>query len=147
MIFQYLVVKHNEHQLEEALKVSKELGVDEIRFKTAQVYDYKNGNDLIPENEKYSRYKKTKKGDFILKNKLYNHCWRMWSSSVITFDGKLVPCCFDKDAKYQMGDLKEMSFRDIWNGDKYQSFRKRLFTNRQSIDICQNCTEGMEVTF
>ena len=139
------MVKHNEDQLEDAKKLSKELGVDEIRFKTAQVYDYKNGNDLIPENEKYSRYKKTKKGDFILKNKFYNHCWRMWSSSVITFDGKLVPCCFDKDAKYQVGDLQTNSFKEIWNSKPYQNFRKTILNNRRKIDICQNCTEGTKV--
>lgn len=145
MILQFLVVKHNEHQIDEAKKLSKEIGVDEIRFKTAQVYDYKNGNDLIPENEKYSRYKKTKKGDFVLKNKLYNHCWRMWSSSVITFDGKLVPCCFDKDAKYQIGDLHSSSFKEIWKNKSYQNFRKNILTNRNKIDICQNCTEGTKV--
>lgn len=58
IIFQFLVVKPNEHQVEDVKKLGKELGVDEVRFKTAQVYDYENGNDLIPENMKYSRYKK-----------------------------------------------------------------------------------------
>ena len=145
VIFQFLVVKHNEGQLTDAKKLSKELGVDEIRFKTAQVYDYKNGNRLIPENEKYARYKITKNGDFKLKNKLYNHCWRMWSSSVFTFDGKLVPCCFDKDAKHQIGNLQTHSFKTIWNSKVYQDFRKNILNNRKEIDICKNCTEGTKV--
>jgi len=145
VVFQFLVVKHNEDQLTDAKKLSKELGVDEIRFKTAQVYDYKKGNSLIPENEKYARYKKTKNGDFKLKNKLYNHCWRMWSSSVFTFDGKLVPCCFDKDAKHQIGNLQTHSFKTIWKSKVYQDFRKNILNNRKEIDICKNCTEGTKV--
>ena len=62
IIFQFLVVRQNEHQIESAIKLSKNLSVDEIRFKTAQLYDYKNGNPLMPTIEKYSRYKKSNNG-------------------------------------------------------------------------------------
>jgi len=48
VIFQFLVVKPNEHEIDEVLALGKEIGVDEVRLKTAQVYDYENGNDLIP---------------------------------------------------------------------------------------------------
>src|SRR5690606_14256719 len=47
VIFQFLVVKPNEHQIEDVKKLARELGVDEVKFKTAQVYDYENGNELI----------------------------------------------------------------------------------------------------
>tara|TARA_R110001592_G_scaffold68385_1_gene209587 strand:- start:1558 stop:2580 length:1023 start_codon:yes stop_codon:yes gene_type:complete len=145
VIFQFLVVKPNEHQIEEAKQLAKEMGVDEIRFKTAQLYDYKNGHELMPTIEKYSRYKKKKNGTFTLKNKMLNECWRMWSSCVVTWDGKIVPCCFDKDAKHQLGDLAQNSLKNIWQNNKYVAFRKALLTNRQAIDICQNCTEGTKV--
>lgn len=145
VIFQFLVVKPNEHQIEDAKQLATEMGVDEIRFKTAQLYNYKNGNELMPTIEKYSRYKKQKDGTFRLKNKMLNECWRMWSSCVVTWDGKIVPCCFDKDAKHQLGDLAQNSLKNIWQNDKYVGFRKALLTNRQAIDICQNCTEGTKV--
>lgn len=58
IVFQFLVVKPNEHQVEEVKKLGKELGVDDVWFKTAQVYDYESGNELIPTIQKYSRYKK-----------------------------------------------------------------------------------------
>lgn len=145
VIFQFLVVKPNEHQLEDAKKLAAELGVDEIRFKTAQVYDYKNGNPLIPTIEKYARYKKQTDGTYKLKNNMLNECWRMWSSCVITWDGKIVPCCFDKDAQHQLGDLKTHSLKQIWQNTDYVKFRKQLLLNRSAIDICQNCTEGTKV--
>jgi len=145
VIFQFLVVRPNEHQIEDAKKLANELGVDEIRFKTAQLYDYKNGNPLMPTNEKYARYKRQKDGTYRIKNKMLNECWRMWSSCVITWDGKVVPCCFDKDAKHQLGDLTQSKLENIWQNDNYLSFRQKLLTNRQEIDICQNCTEGTKV--
>lgn len=145
VVFQFLVVKPNEHQINEVYKLADELGVDEVKLKTAQVYDFENGNPLIPTNEKYSRYKKTASGKWEIKSKLLNQCWRMWSGCVITWDGLIVPCCFDKDAKHQLGDLKQNSFHEIWFSDKYNSFRKSVLKSRKEIDICTNCTEGTKV--
>jgi MoaA/NifB/PqqE/SkfB family radical SAM enzyme len=99
VILQFLVVKTNEHLIDEMKTLTADLGVDELRLKTAQFYNYENGNELIPDNEEYSRYTKTKSGRYVLKNKFSNHCWRMWSSAVVTSKGGIVPCCFDKDAK------------------------------------------------
>jgi radical SAM protein with 4Fe4S-binding SPASM domain len=146
IIFQFLVVKPNEHQVEAVKELGKEMGVDAVWFKTAQVYDYESDpNQLIPTNNKYSRYKKDAEGKVMVKNELQNHCWRLWHSPVITWDGLVVPCCFDKDARHQLGDLKGKPFKEIWNNDKYAGFRKSIMQSRKNIDICANCSEGTKV--
>lgn len=145
LIFQFLVLKHNEHETGKVKRIADAIGVDDVVFKTAQVYDYENGNQLVPSNEKYSRYRKNKDGTWKIKNKLLNHCWKMWHSCVITWDGKIVPCCFDKDAAHVMGDLKEKNLSEIWNHDSYRQFRSAILQNRSEIDICKNCTEGTKV--
>jgi radical SAM protein with 4Fe4S-binding SPASM domain len=146
IFFQFLVVKPNEHQIEDIKKLGAEIGVDEVRFKTAQVYDYENDpNNLIPVNEKYSRYKKGKDGKVKAKNKLANHCWKLWHANVITWDGMVVPCCFDKNATHQLGDLKGQSFKEIWHNKKYKKFRTDITDSRKNIDICANCSEGVSV--
>lgn len=146
VFFQFLVVKPNEHQIEDIKRLAKEVGVDEVRFKTAQVYDYKTDpNNLIPDNEKYSRYKKNADGSFSAKNKLANHCWKMQQGNVITWDGLVVPCCFDKDAMHQLGNLKNQSFKEVWHNENYQRFRRELMKSRKNIDICANCSEGVSV--
>ena len=145
VVFQFLVVKANEKDIPRLYQLAKEMGVDEVKLKTAQIYDYEHGSDLIPENPKYSRYKKNENGLFSIKNPLLNQCWKMWSSCVITWDGKVVPCCFDKDAKHVMGDLTKQSFEKIWNGEPYQNFRKSILRSRSEIEICKNCSEGLEV--
>lgn len=145
VIFQFLVVKPNEHEIDDVLALGKEIGVDEVRLKTAQVYDYENGNELIPTIDEYSRYKKNKDGKWSVKNKMVNSCWRMWQSCVITWDGGVVPCCFDKDATHQLGQLKDHDFKTIWKSAPYQNFRQSLLKSRSEIDICKNCTEGTKV--
>lgn len=143
--WQFLVVKPNEHQLEEAEQLAREYGVDKIAFKTAQIYDYELGSPLIPTRDKYSRYRLQADGTYAVKNKLLDHCWKMWSSCVITWDGKVVPCCFDKDAHYTMGNTFETSFRKIWHSDPYLNFRTTLLKGRSEIEMCRNCTEGTKV--
>ncbi|PWJ56772.1 radical SAM protein with 4Fe4S-binding SPASM domain [Dyadobacter jejuensis] len=145
VIFQFLVVKPNEHQIDEVKQLALEMGVDEVGLKTAQIYDYEEGSDLIPTIDKYSRYKKEKEGKYAIKNKFIDHCWKMWHSCVITWDGAVVPCCFDKDAEYKLGDMKQETFTQLWKGEKYRAFRASLIKSRSEIEMCKNCTEGTQV--
>jgi radical SAM protein with 4Fe4S-binding SPASM domain len=145
IIFQFLVVRPNEHQIPDIYRLAKEIGVDEVKLKTAQVYDYRNGNELIPTIYAYSRYRRKEDGTYAVKNKLLNHCWKLWHACVITWDGMVVPCCFDKDAVHRLGNLRESSFASIWQGSEYNQFRTMLLKGRDQIDICTNCTEGCKV--
>jgi len=145
VVFQFLVVRPNEHEVPEVMELAKKLGVDRVALKTAQLYDYKNGSELMPINDAYSRYRKQADGTYGIKNDWLNHCWKMWHSCVITWDGKVVPCCFDKDAHHVMGDLSTASFAEIWQGAAYAEFRRSLFSARSEIEMCRNCTEGTKV--
>lgn len=145
VIFQFLVVRPNEHQVEEVKMLAKQLGVDAVGLKTAQIYDYEHGSDLMPTQPQYSRYWQQADGTYAIKNRLLNHCWKMWHSCVITWDGQVVPCCFDKDAHHALGNISQHSFADIWSSEPYQQFRQTLLRSRGAIDICQNCTEGTKV--
>lgn len=145
LIFQFLAVKPNEHEIPQVFELGKEMGIDEVRIKSAQLYEFENGNPLMPENEKYSRYRKQADGTYKMKYKLGNHCWRMWSSSVLTWDGKVVPCCFDKDAKHVLGTVADNDFKTIWHHPQYNAFRNAVLRGRNDIEICKNCSEGSKV--
>lgn len=144
IVWQFVVFKNNEHQIKDVQKLALEYGVDELTIKTAQIYDFENAHDLVPQNQKYARYI-LKNGKYQIKNKLLNQCWRMWIACVITWDGKIVPCCFDKDAKYQVGNLLNSNFKTIWKSEPYIKFRQQILKSRSEIDICKNCTEGTKV--
>lgn len=145
VVWQFVVFKHNENQIEHIKQLGKKLGVDQISIKTAQVYDFENSAQFIPDNKSLSRYKKNASGQFEIKNKLLNHCWRMWQGCVVTWDGKVVPCCFDKDAQHTVGNMQTHSFDQIWHSADYQNFRYSVLTARKELDICKNCSEGTAV--
>jgi radical SAM protein with 4Fe4S-binding SPASM domain len=138
---QFLVNRQNEKQISAAKVFAKKAGVT-LRLKSMQITDNERLDYWLPENRKFARYKKIN-GIYKIKSRLGNNCLRLWLNPVITWDGKVVPCCFDKNADYIMGDLNQSSFRSVWNGEKYESFRNTLLKERKSIDICRNCTSGL----
>jgi radical SAM protein with 4Fe4S-binding SPASM domain len=120
--------------------------VDLVLLKTAQFYDYEaDPNQLIPVNGKYSRYKKNSDGVYQFKGNNANHCWRLWHDPVITWDGAVVPCCFDKDAQHRLGSLRQQSFKELWHNPDFKNFRSQVLQSRKNIDICANCSEGVKV--
>jgi radical SAM protein with 4Fe4S-binding SPASM domain len=136
---QFLVLGTNQHQLDDIKKLAKELNVDTLTLKSAQLSNVEN-NPFLTTEPGLSRYSNN---NFSIKSSLPNYCHRMWNSPVIPWNGIIIPCCFDKNADYSMGDLNKSSFKDVWNSEKYKSFRKEIFSNRHSIQMCCNCNEGL----
>lgn len=139
---QFLVMKQNEHELEAIKKLSKEIGVDRLLIKNIEVRNEKEAGIWLPQNDKYRRYHYD--GDrFEVKNKDKKSCPRPWLSTLINWDGSVVPCCFDKNGQYDMGNInQEKSFEEIWENESFRSFRKQLSADRQSIPMCHNCNQG-----
>lgn len=140
---QFLVMKHNEHQLPEVKKLAAEIGVDRLLIKNIEVHNTQEAKDWLPQNNKYRRYNFDGK-TLEVKNKSKKSCGRVWLSTLINWDGSVVPCCFDKNGDYELGNINsEKNLDQIWQGEKYNHFRKELNTNRDSIDICRNCNQGL----
>ncbi len=138
---QFLVMSHNEHQIKQMEIFANESGVDKLSFKTAQVYNFDAGSSIIPTLIEKSRYRQLPDGSWVMARKIRNRCHRIWSSLVVTWDGKVVPCCYDKNAEHQTGNLLEESLPAIWKNHIYSSFRSRVLSRRADIGICRNCGE------
>jgi radical SAM protein with 4Fe4S-binding SPASM domain len=138
---QFLVMSYNEHQVPEVRKLAKQLDVNKLTFKTMQVYDFENGSDFFPKQERFNRYRLGKDGKYHLKGRMKKCCWRQWSSVVISSTGDVLPCCFDKNGKYAFGNVFDHSFKEIWHGKKAFEFRQAILKHRNDIDICKNCIE------
>lgn len=55
----------------------------------------------------------------------------------ITPNGKVYPCCRGPE-ELEMGNVLENSFEEVWNGDRYQEFRRRMFAGEYP-DVCSTC--------
>ena len=139
IIAQFIVFRHNEHEVDDFRKLAKELGADKAEVKTAQFNEF-SGNEVEPPvNGRYGRYADADK--LLLKGKNYNHCWKSWMSMVFTWDGTALPCCYDKDGKYSLGKYEKGIFDDLWDGPKNERFRSLILHKKSEIDICSNCPD------
>ncbi len=141
---QMVVFAHNEHEIDLVRDFSRKIKADKFTLKSAQIYDYEEKTHLIPSDKSLSRYIQDEDG-WKINNKLENECWRAQSGCVVTWDGFMVPCCFDKDATYQLGNVLEDSVDEVFQGEKRQKFLQNIQSNRKAIDICTNCTEGKRI--
>jgi len=138
---QFLVNRQNESQIGEVKKFASEVNA-RLTLKSMQVLDLSRAEDWQPERESFNRYIKDN-GRFIIKSRLRNRCLRLWLNPVVTWDGKVIPCCFDKNGDHILGDLNHESFKEIWQGEKAKRFRQTLLDGRSKIEICRNCTTGL----
>jgi radical SAM protein with 4Fe4S-binding SPASM domain len=139
---QFIVNRMNEHQITAVKQFAKKMKVS-LSLKSMQIINKADIEKWLPVKRKFRRYE-MKDGEYVIKSSFPDRCARLWFNPVITWDGKVIPCCFDKDAEHIMGDLNQDSFREIWDGPKYRIFRKSILSGRHMIEICRNCTSGLK---
>lgn len=135
ILIQFLVFSHNQHQMKLARKLAKQLGADVFSVKIPQILDPARPEKVFPARGKWSRYSSSKQ------HQTHKPCHRMWTSPVITWDGFMLPCCFDKNAAYSYGNLNQSSFWEVWKGEKAMLFRQKVFYQIPSPEICLTCIE------
>jgi MoaA/NifB/PqqE/SkfB family radical SAM enzyme len=72
----------------------------------------------------------------------WHSCTRPWRLTYIQANGDVSPCCFapftGKDGGPILGNIFEQPLEEIWQGPKYQEFR-RAFLTRQPPQCCEGC--------
>lgn len=141
IILGFILMKHNENQLDGFYKLAKKMGVDEARILNPCVRNFNQGVKFLPENKEYWIYdvKAFEKGVLKPKNRVSNSCNWIYLSAVILSNGDVVPCCHDTQGQYVMGNILKQDLASIWGGNKYTEFREELAKNKGSISICKLC--------
>ncbi|MCK7537498.1 MAG: SPASM domain-containing protein [Marinilabiliales bacterium] len=114
---QFLLHRGNEKEAPAAAAFAGSVGAD-FRIKSMQVLDNERAGEWMPTDSRRSRYLLSQ-GKWKAAGSPARGCFRMWTTAVITSDGDVVPCCYDKNAGHPMGNLHNQTFREIWHGEKY----------------------------
>ncbi len=139
---QFIVMRHNEHQIDEIKKMRRDLGVDKLELKSAQIYDPTDPNKILPQNSQFARYRINSQGLLELKKSKKRGCKKMWEGTVITWDGEVIPCCYDKDAELSYGRAtRNNSIKTIINSAAANDFRKKVMQARSHFQMCSGCHE------
>lgn len=132
---QLLAMKDTEREIPQFRELVRSLKVDKGLIKTLRVDfpDIVPDKSFLPQNSKYMRktYKNEHKG---------NICYRPWISTVILWDGSVVPCCYDMEGKYNFGNVFNENFKQIWNNERYVSFRRQLLKESNPNFLCKECS-------
>ncbi len=147
---QFIVMSHNEHEIAKIKDMAKEIGVDHLKLKTVNLeMDYKGQKEVTkgfaPKDKEFSRYTE----ELARKGVIKNECMRLYLSSVINWDGSVVPCCYDSHRDFEFGNVHAGGFMKVWNNEKYVNMRKAMVHHKQNIPMCKDCPGklmGLEVS-
>ncbi len=140
---QFLVMKHNENEIDAIKKLAGQLDVERVRLAPVivNVRDPEQVATWLPVDEKWSRYNRGSLEDKIFGSR--KRCAWLWRSAVINWDSTVSPCCVFEGPKTDLGSLKENSFSDIWNNEQYQAarseFRPCAGNEETPKTICSMC--------
>ena len=160
--WQFLVMKHNEHEIETAREMAAELGVDKIAFDHAYlpVATREEAMQWLPMDSRYHRYNleelekvwdaqedqkeplKSTNDPVIRQDfKRRINCSWLWTQATINCDGSVSPCCAIFDPSEDFGNLSRESFKNVWNNEKYRASRHFSSTGeaRGTITIYMRC--------
>lgn len=135
---QMIVTSHNEKECDTFRKDMKDAGADTIKLKSAWFPDLRNPDLPVP--EKHSRYRKNTDGTWRTKMPLHNKCMRIFTTMVVTYNGDVVPCCFDKGCNHIIGNISDHPLMNIWKNAGFRQFRLRILKDRKGVSMCRNCT-------
>src|ERR1700720_577418 len=70
-------------------------------------------------------------------------CRRPWTLMYFTANGRALPCCIAPFSmrgydSFTLGDATQQTLREIWNGSRYEEFRRALLSDRPH-PACSNC--------
>ena len=140
IVLQFIVFKHNEHEIPLIKQIAKEIKPDYLYLKTAALWSgpaHKKNEDLnkewLPDNKEFSRYS----GEGIELKNASKICPFAFDSCLISWNGDMFLCCMDAHGKFKMGNIFERSFVEIFRGEEYMTTRK--FVVKKQLAICKNC--------
>jgi MoaA/NifB/PqqE/SkfB family radical SAM enzyme len=159
VLWQFLVFRHNEHEIETVRKMSQELGLDAVGITPAFIaVDSEEYRGWVPLNSEYNRYDLVNKPKEIIGSNSFLKapggilCNWLWQGITINWDGTVSPCCGTYLEEEDFGNILEVTdFHRFWNNDHYriarEFIRERKKNYPQITNTCVNCTKIGQINF
>ncbi|MCP4371861.1 MAG: radical SAM protein [Deltaproteobacteria bacterium] len=163
----YVMSKDNYHEIADLVSLANQLGVDAIYFQPLELVGIEERYELLVGELTYEDFLKEitralniakqysantnlqairqrlplywKKYQMKPHHEDRRKCILPWFSAYVTVEGFVRPCCSFSQTEANMGNIFENSIQEIWNGKKYQRFRKAIREGKRPYPICANC--------
>ncbi|MDD4910163.1 MAG: radical SAM protein [Candidatus Omnitrophica bacterium] len=149
LVWNFIVFKHNEHEVQKARKMAEEIGVNfrvgkmrvTMKDEILRPKDEAIRKDLawIPDNPQYSAYNK----DTCTTKKVITACRKPWQEISINWNGDVFPCCAVYGDQYNIGNINNAGIRQVWNNTGYIRARKEIIGKSGEITtVCGICRKN-----
>ncbi len=156
--FNSILMRNNYERMIDIIKLGDELKIDLVRFKPIGTFDIYKDKDLVapPDklfNEIKLAVKQSKKYsvrhnlESLLANKdIYYRpkditypCYSPWLEVYIQWYGGVRLCCEFYSKKYDIGNMFEKDFKEIWNSGQMGQIRGLFSKGQMNFPVCQTC--------
>ena len=165
--FNYVITKDNYQEISDVIRLAERLGVNAVYFQILELVGIQERQEMLvgelQAEELFGHMKQTlqrtrnspvhtnlpiilrkatsywKKYQGPQEQSSHEQCIMPWFSAYITVDGYVRPCCAFSQTTGDMGNLFEDPMLKIWNGERYQRFRKAIKKGKRPYAICKNC--------
>lgn len=154
------VVTHlNFHEVEKIIETASRLGIDGIgiveveNWYTPLEREYEDAFNFISRSREISKklkyiieslkikYQNNIKINYQVSSRRKLTCLWPFYSVFITVDGYITPCCIRMNPEvFNFGNIYNISFHEIWNGEHYIYFRDANISNKKNL-VCDNCPD------
>ena len=140
-ILSIIVMQETAEQLGEFRSFWLDAGADEVLFKPFTTWGSQT-DDFVRLTPRAEREAEREADQAAERAGRAHPCSLLWESLVIAWNGLVVPCCYDYDAKEAVGDITRQSLAEIWNGEAYQRLRRAERDGVNDSPLCAGCTEA-----
>jgi radical SAM protein with 4Fe4S-binding SPASM domain len=137
----FVVMQHNEHELPLFKKMTADLGVDYLSFKTVDLPPARGDHldpDYVPQESRYRRYAYEK--DTFTRKQLPFRCMRPWKRVTLDALGEIISCEYDYRNLHSFGNIEGESVMAVWKGKRATDFRRRFNFGWNDFYLCRDCT-------
>ncbi len=156
--FNSILMRSNYEGMLDIIKLGDELKINLVRFKPIDTFDVYKDKDLVVPLDKLFDKIRTSIGqskkysvkhnlEFLLANKnIYYRskdticpCYSPWLEVYIQWYGGVRLCCEFYSKKYDIGNMFEKDFKEIWNSGQMQQIREFFSKGQMNFSVCQTC--------
>lgn len=145
--WQFIAMKHNEHEINKARDIADKLGIDDFGTflpfaPVAEYYMFNENQKMVHDiNKKFSPKNKSQK---VNSAKDLMSCYQAYKELVINVDGSIIPCCRLRGKGISFGNAFSDNIFEVWNNKSFQQFRKNLQLMGNNKN-CQKCCNDMKI--
>jgi len=138
----FIVMRHNENQVEDFIKWAREIGVDTASVIDPCVRNMAEAKTYLPEEKRYWFYDEEAYERGVLKPKYipHNECLWIWNSILINWNGDVVPCCRDANGENVLGNVFHQGLGHVFNSKTARAFRHEILNAQKDVGICRLCS-------